>query len=80
DGAFLQPITVGLHVFNLAQGCENEDVIIIGAGTIGLLDIQCAVALGAKSVTAIDISSEKMALAKSLGAMQTFNSLEMSEI
>ncbi|MCN5470385.1 zinc-binding dehydrogenase, partial [Escherichia coli] len=46
--------------------------------TIGLLAIQCAVALGAKSVTAIDISSEKLALAKSFGAMQTFNSLEMS--
>ena len=55
-----------------------KNVIIIGAGTIGLLAIQCAVALGAKSVTAIDISSEKLALAKSFGAMQTFNSLEMS--
>ncbi|MCS1286892.1 zinc-binding dehydrogenase, partial [Escherichia coli] len=31
-----------------------------------------------KSVTAIDISSEKLALAKSFGAMQTFNSREMS--
>lgn len=65
DGAFIEPITVGLHAFHLAQGCENKNVIIIGAGTIGLLAIQCAVALGAKSVTAIDISSEKLALAKS---------------
>ncbi|ENZ4891429.1 galactitol-1-phosphate 5-dehydrogenase [Escherichia coli] len=78
DGAFIEPITVGLHAFHLAQGCENKNVIIIGAGTIGLLAIQCAVALGAKSVTAIDISSEKLALAKSFGAMQTFNSSEMS--
>ena len=76
DGAFIEPITVGLHAFHLAQGCENKNVIIIGAGTIGLLAIQCAVALGAKSVTAIDISSEKLALAKSFGAMLTFNSLE----
>ncbi len=29
-------------------------------------------------MTAIDISSEKLALAKSFGAMQTFNSREMS--
>lgn len=48
DGAFIEPITVGLHAFHLAQGCENKNVIIIGAGTIGLLAIQCAVALGAK--------------------------------
>ena len=40
------------ETFHLAQGCENKNVIIIGAGTIGLLAIQCAVALGAKSVTA----------------------------
>ncbi|MEN1536597.1 zinc-binding dehydrogenase, partial [Pseudomonas aeruginosa] len=75
---FIEPITDGLHAFHLAQGCENKNVIIIGAGTNGQLAIQCAVALGAKSVTAIDISSEKLALAKSFGAMQTFNSLEMS--
>ena len=37
DGAFIEPITVGLHAFHLAQGCENKNVIIIGAGTIGLL-------------------------------------------
>ena len=42
DGAFIEPITVGLHAFHLAQGCENKNVIIIGAGTIGLLAIQCA--------------------------------------
>ncbi len=48
DGAFIEPITVGLHAFHLAQGCENKNVIIIGAGTIGLLAIQCAVALGAR--------------------------------
>lgn len=47
-GAFIEPITVGLHAFHLAQGCENKNVIIIGAGTIGLLAIQCAVALGSK--------------------------------
>ena len=56
----------------------NKTLCYCGAGTIGLLAIQCAVALGAKSVTAIDISSEKLALAKSFGAMQTFNSSEMS--
>ncbi|MCP5810018.1 alcohol dehydrogenase catalytic domain-containing protein, partial [Klebsiella pneumoniae] len=37
DGAFIEPITVGLHAFHLAQGCEGKNVIIIGAGTIGLL-------------------------------------------
>lgn len=76
DGAFIEPITVGLHAFHLAGGCENKNVVIIGAGTIGLLAMQCARALGAKSVTAIDINPDKLKLAAALGATQTFNSRE----
>lgn len=78
DGAFIEPITVGLHAFHLAQGCEGKNVIIVGAGTIGLLAMQCARELGAASVTAIDVNPQKLALAKALGATHVFNSLEMS--
>ncbi|HAT94830.1 MAG TPA: galactitol-1-phosphate 5-dehydrogenase, partial [Escherichia coli] len=78
DGAFIEPITVGLHAFHLAQGCEGKNVIIVGAGTIGLLAMQCARELGAKSITAIDINPQKLALAKELGATYVFNSREMS--
>lgn len=53
-------------------------MIVVGAGTIGLLALQCARELGAKSVTAIDINPQKLELAKTLGATQVFNSREMS--
>ncbi|TYA25023.1 galactitol-1-phosphate 5-dehydrogenase [Aggregatibacter actinomycetemcomitans] len=76
--AFIEPITVGLHAINLAQGCADKNVIVVGAGTIGLLAAQCAEALGAKSVTVIDINDEKLMLAKALGATQTFNSRELA--
>lgn len=78
DGAFIEPITVGLHAFHLASGCEGKNVIVVGAGTIGLLAMQCALALGAKSVTAIDINDDKLTLAKTLGASCVFNSKAMS--
>ncbi len=78
DGAFIEPITVGLHAFHLASGCEGKNVIVVGAGTIGLLAMQCALALGAKSVTAIDINGDKLALAKTLGASSVFNSKAIS--
>lgn len=78
DGAFIEPITVGLHAFHLANGCQDKNVIIVGAGTIGLLAMQCAMALGAKSVTAIDINPDKLSLAKDLGATQVLNSKGMS--
>ncbi|EFN7664969.1 TPA: alcohol dehydrogenase catalytic domain-containing protein [Escherichia coli] len=78
EGAFFEPVTVGLHAMNLAGGVEGKEVIIIGAGTIGLLAMQCAAALGAKSVTAIDINPERLELAKKIGATYTYNSAEMS--
>jgi len=78
DGAFIEPITVGLHAFHLLGGCAGKNVIIVGAGTIGLLAMQCARELGARSITAIDINPQKLALAKMLGATQTFNSREMN--
>ncbi|MEB5961345.1 galactitol-1-phosphate 5-dehydrogenase [Enterobacter sichuanensis] len=78
DGAFIEPVTVGLHAFHLASGCKGKNVVIVGAGTIGLLAMQCALALGAKSVTAIDINDDKLALATSLGATQVFNSRALS--
>ena len=78
DGAFIEPVTVGLHAVHLASGCKGKNVVIVGAGTIGLLAMQCALALGAKSVTAIDINDDKLALATSLGATQVFNSRALS--
>ncbi|MDU8923828.1 galactitol-1-phosphate 5-dehydrogenase [Pasteurellaceae bacterium LIM206] len=76
--SFIEPITVGLHAINLAHGCENKNVIIVGAGTIGLLAMQSAKGLGAKTVSVIDINEEKLTLAKTLGADFAFNSANLS--
>lgn len=78
QGAFLEPITVGLHALKLAGGCEGKEVIVIGAGTIGQLIIQAANALGAKSVTAIDINPQRLELAMNTGASHVFNSASLS--
>lgn len=78
QGAFLEPITVGLHALKLAGGCQDKEVIVIGAGTIGQLIIQAASALGAKSVTAVDINPQRLALALETGASHAFNSATLS--
>ncbi len=78
DGAFIEPITVGLHAFHLAQGCENKKRYYYWCRNHWPAGNSVRCRAGSKSVTAIDISSEKLALAKSFGAMQTFNSREMS--
>ncbi|MRT41783.1 alcohol dehydrogenase catalytic domain-containing protein [Enterobacteriaceae bacterium RIT702] len=78
EGAFFEPMTVSLHTIELAGGCRDKEVIIVGAGTIGLLAMQCARALGARSVTAIDINPERLALSERLGASHVYNSAEMT--
>lgn len=77
EGAFFEPMTVGMHGILLAQGCENKHVVLIGAGTIGLLALQCARAMGATLITVIDINDERLALAKELGADFVFNSSQL---
>ncbi|ACA30748.1 galactitol-1-phosphate 5-dehydrogenase [Histophilus somni] len=77
QASFIEPITVGLHAIHLAGGCKGKNVVIVGAGTIGLLAAQSTKALGANSVSVIDINQEKLVLAKTLGADYVFNSMDL---
>lgn len=76
EGAFFEPLTVALHGLKLFNYCAGKDVAIIGGGTIGLLALQSCNSLGAKSVTVIDITDEKLELAKKLGAKSVVNSMK----
>lgn len=77
EGAFIEPITVGLHALQRAGGCKGKHVIILGAGTIGLLAMQSAAGLGARTITAIDVNPQRLALARRLGATACWNSAEL---
>jgi len=76
QGAFFEPVTVGVHPILMAGGCQNKNVIVLGVGTIGLLAMQSAKALGANSVTAVDINNDRLELAKQLGADHVINVAE----
>ncbi|CAA7600915.1 Alcohol dehydrogenase GroES-like domain protein [Acididesulfobacillus acetoxydans] len=73
EGAFFEPATVALHGLSQMNFRGGEDVAIVGMGTIGLLTLQCAHALGAKRIFAFDIDSRKLQLAKELGADVVLN-------
>jgi len=61
-------------VLNELKPSTNESVIVLGLGGIGLSALMTLKALGVKSIIAIDISEEKLTLAKQLGATHIFNS------
>jgi L-iditol 2-dehydrogenase/D-xylulose reductase len=73
DGAMIEPLSVGVHALNnLAQMRSGDNVIIFGAGPVGLLCMAVAKALGANRVVAVDIQEERLAFAKSYAATDVF--------
>ena len=60
-------------VLNELKPVRNQSVIVLGLGGIGLAALISLKALGVCSIIAIDISDEKLKLAKQLGATHTFN-------
>lgn len=65
--AFLEPVTVALHVVQNCQLRFGENVAVFGLGAIGMFIAQWAKAFGAPHVFAIDIDEKKVALAKAVG-------------
>ena len=63
-------------VVNTAQVRAGNSVAVVGLGGVGLASVLGAVAAGARATVAIDLSDEKLALAKELGATHTFNATD----
>ncbi len=67
-GAFLEPVSVAVHVLDRAQLKTGDSVIITGGGPIGLLILQLAIKSGAAKVLVSEPVAEKRKLARQLGA------------
>ena len=67
-------------VVNTAQVRAGNSVAVVGLGGVGLASVLGAVASGARHVVAVDLSDEKLALAKELGATHTFNAADKDVI
>ena len=55
-------------VVNAAQLRAGQDVVVIGAGGVGLNAIQGARIAGARRIVAVDMTEEKLAIARDFGA------------
>ncbi|MBV8400987.1 MAG: zinc-dependent alcohol dehydrogenase family protein, partial [Acetobacteraceae bacterium] len=60
-------------VVNTAKIQAGQSVAVIGLGGVGLASLLGAVAAGARRVIAIDLSDDKLGLARQLGATDTVN-------
>jgi L-iditol 2-dehydrogenase/D-xylulose reductase len=69
----MEPLSVGVHSVSTLGKCKtDQNVIVFGAGPVGLLCMAVAKALGARRVIAVDIQKERLDFAKSYVATDVF--------
>jgi L-iditol 2-dehydrogenase len=68
--ALLEPFSVGLWACRRGGVGAGSRVLVTGAGPVGLVAMQAALALGAASVTVTDVNPHRLALARELGATE----------
>ncbi len=69
NGALSEPAACGLRAARWTGDMHGETVLVVGAGTIGLLTLQCLLLQGAKQVFIVDTDPERRAAGKSLGGI-----------
>jgi L-iditol 2-dehydrogenase len=67
EGALLEPLSVGIWGCKRANLTAGDDVLVTGAGPVGLLAAAAARAFGAGSVTVSDPSEFRVGLARKMG-------------
>lgn len=72
--ALIEPFSVGLWAAQRARVRPGDDVLITGAGPIGLLAAAAAALAGATSVTVTDVRAHRLAIASAFGATATHDS------
>lgn len=68
-GAMMEPLSVAVHAVATVGGLRTaQNVLIMGAGPVGLLAMAVAKGLGAAKIIAVDINEERLDFAKSYAA------------
>ncbi len=75
-GATIDPAANALHAYLCGEGTGEDTVCVYGLGAIGLFAIQYAKVLGCKTIIAVDVNDDKLAVARECGATDTVNSLK----
>lgn len=67
-GALVEPLSCAVHGFDVLPRQLGAHYLIYGAGTMGLLMQQLAIAGGAASVSVVDTNPARLAVVRALGA------------
>jgi L-iditol 2-dehydrogenase len=78
-GALMEPLSVAVWACQKASVRAGDRVLVTGAGPIGLLVLQTALAHGATEVTVTDVNPHRLATAERLGATRTLRPADDDE-
>lgn len=73
DCALIEPMSVGFHAVSRGQVIDNDVVVVIGCGMVGMGAVIRSALRGA-TVIAVDLDDEKLAIARQAGASFVINS------
>ena len=73
QAALIEPISVAVHAISRAGGVGGKKVVVLGAGNIGNLVGQVALASGARSLLITDVSEYKLDKARQCGLAHAIN-------
>jgi L-iditol 2-dehydrogenase len=76
QATLIEPLAVGVHAVRVGGVQQGTKVLVLGAGTIGLMTLQAAKAAGGNPVVITDTRAERLDLARQLGADEAVNPLE----
>jgi 2-desacetyl-2-hydroxyethyl bacteriochlorophyllide A dehydrogenase len=71
--AFIEPVAVAVQAVERGRLEAGDRLLLLGAGSIGLLALQVAHASGAGEVVMTDVLDDHLAIARELGAARTIN-------
>ncbi|MFA5667728.1 MAG: 2,3-butanediol dehydrogenase [Balneolaceae bacterium] len=73
QAAIVEPAAVAAYAVQQSRMKMGDTVLITGAGPIGLLTVQVALAMGASQIFVSDLSENRLKKAKEVGATHTFD-------
>ena len=80
EAALVEPAAVVMHAAILGEARLGKSIVILGAGTIGLMVLQACLSLGATDITVVDVMQKRLDLALKLGAKRVINGKEQNTV
>lgn len=80
EAATNEPLATSLHAVNIAQPQDDQNLVVMGAGIIGLGVLQCIKAMSSANTVVVDVSDRRLALAREIGADVVVNAKQRDTV